>query len=243
MRLKEKFFLLTRGKQIALIVFAIHLLAIFASFGHHFVNRKIKPTRTIVVRNAKGRTLNAEVKKEVASKTEGKAKGKMQNAKPKEIEKKAPVAAAPKKKKGAAEAVVKRPDPEKSIQEKRALREIAESLENFRREAKPKRELVIPTKSQREEEPIVERGEEPTYSEFLVAFLQGTLDLPEFGEVKVKMEIDRFGKLVDCVVLEAKSKKNGEFLKERLPDLSFPALAEFGILDSTHVFTITFRNI
>ncbi len=85
--------------------------------------------------------------------------------------------------------------------------------------------------------------EELTYGAFLVGYLQNTLDLPERGDVKLKMEIDRFGRLIDCEVLETRSEKNAEFLKNRLPELSFPCLNDFDILETAQTFTITFRNV
>jgi hypothetical protein len=83
----------------------------------------------------------------------------------------------------------------------------------------------------------------PTYGEFLIAYLQSSLDLPEYGEVRAKIEIDRFGKLLHCEILEAKSTKNAEFLKNQLPDLTFPCLNDFDIMDFSQTFTITFRNV
>ena len=102
-------------------------------------------------------------------------------------------------------------------------------------------ELPLPAKIERKAE-VVQVNDDPTYGEYLIAYLQNALDLPEYGEVKAQLEIDRFGRLVDCQIVYTKSGKNAEFLKNQLPELTFPCLNDFGILDSTHIFTITFRN-
>ena len=108
--------------------------------------------------------------------------------------------------------------------------------------AKKRPALAIPAKIE-PKAPVIESNIDPNYGEFLIAFLQNSLDLPEYGEVKAKLEIDRFGKLVQCEILQAKSLKNAEFLKSQLPELLFPILSDFGIVDGTQTFTITFRNV
>ena len=73
-------------------------------------------------------------------------------------------------------------------------------------------------------------------NERIAAMLQETLQLPEFGEVKIFLSIDRFGRLQSLEVLESKSTKNAEFLKNRLPELLFPCLNEATSL------TVVFSN-
>lgn len=110
--------------------------------------------------------------------------------------------------------------------------------------AKPKSiDLPVPILKIKEDEPVHEIGQEtvqPSYGQTLIAYLQGSLDLPEFGEVKVDLEIDRNGHLVRFEILEEKSKKNAEFLKKRLPELVLPCFNDTS--NETAVFTITFKN-
>ncbi len=82
----------------------------------------------------------------------------------------------------------------------------------------------------------------PGYGETVSAILQSNLDLPEFGQVVVKIEINAIGSVTQCEILQAKSRKNGEFLKKRLRELVFPCFNEFGILENHLNFTITFHN-
>ncbi|MEN9654224.1 MAG: hypothetical protein RL235_336 [Chlamydiota bacterium] len=80
-----------------------------------------------------------------------------------------------------------------------------------------------------------------TYAEELIAFLQSHLDLPEYGDVTMRLTIDRWGSVQSCEVIASKSDKNSAFLKKRLPELSLPCLNGPGFHDAT--YTIVFRNL
>ena len=138
--------------------------------------------------------------------------------------------------------VVQRPSPKPDPKKARIQKEVAELKAAMKAEPQKKKpELQLPQIIQPKQAPPAVA--DPNYGEYLIAYLQNALDLPEYGDVKAKIEIDRFGQLVKCEILEAKNKKNAEFLKNRLPDLAFPCLNEFGIFDTTQSFTITFRNV
>jgi hypothetical protein len=93
--------------------------------------------------------------------------------------------------------------------------------------------------------PEIENSSEitPSYAENLIALLKTHLDLPEFGAVKIYLQINSSGSLIDCKILEEKSHKNSEFLKNRLHELTFPCFNDFGLSDSQLEFTIVFRNV
>lgn len=86
------------------------------------------------------------------------------------------------------------------------------------------------------------KEEPPSYAEELLAFLEQMLELPEPGKVKMRLKIDLQGSLVQADILEEKSKKNGIYLKNRLPELTFPCFnpASGGMLPQE--WTITFCN-
>ncbi len=215
MKLYNRFLILSRGKQIALAVCSVHLLAIFGLTCHHFISRQLRPPRQMVVRTHR---INEERSVPIVA-------AKQPVAENKQIPK--PVAKVSKQ----GPAAKKAP---------RVLKDIANSFEVLKSEAKHSRPALklptVPTSS-----PVVTSA--PTYGEFLITYLQSALDLPEYGEVRVKLEIDRFGRLIDCEILEAKSGKNGEFLKNQLPNLTFPCLNDFDIIEPSQTFTITFRNV
>lgn len=232
MKLFKHFLTFSRGKQIGIVVCMVHLLAIFGLVCHHFASRRMTPPRNMIVR-----TVSPIIEKKIQSAPAPKVTQQTTTAtapsKPKPVisAKKATVPAktAP---------VAKKSVP---VKDEKLLKEIAESLETFSTESKQtKLSLALPSKIK----PKAERIEEtPTYGEFLIGYLQTALDLPEYGEVRARLEIDRFGRLIDCEILEAKSHKNADFLKNQLPQLTFPCLNDFGIVDATQQFTITFRNV
>lgn len=220
MKWLEKFYLLSRGKQISLVVCLIHFVAILGLLTHHLASWRFKPARPMVVRTVIPHIEKAAPKTSVPKATV---------AKP--VEKPKPTVSKPAAKKVTSPVIVAQKAPEN-----RLLKEITESLETIRSESKSSRStLTIPSTIKKTE---IASDIDPTYGEFLIAYLQNALDLPEYGEVKAKIEIDRFGHLVNCEILKSKSVKNAEFLKNRLPELTFPCLN-----DGTQVFTITFRNV
>lgn len=233
MKLFNYFLTLSRGKQIGLVVCMVHLFAVFGLMCHHLVSRRLKPPKSMIVRTItppverKTQTTKAEstvpkIQQPVAA-TTPKPKPATPSKKP------APVKPAPIAKK------------EAPVKQERLLKEIAESLETLNTDSKKARTaLALPSKIAPKTE-VVE--DSPNYGEFLIGYLQTALDLPEYGEVRARLEIDRFGRLIDCEILEAKSLKNAEFLKNQLPQLTFPCLNDFGIVDATQQFTITFRNV
>lgn len=223
MKLLEKFLKFSRGKQITVAVFAFHFAAILALLGHHLASQRFRPVRPMVVRTLAAQAAPIAVASApiAIAKTPAPVKPK---AAPVPAVKKATVTAA----KPVVKAVAKK-DP--------VLQEIAESLQALSTEAaRPRTELKLPSKLPAKTE-IAPSKLDPTYGEALVAYLQNELDLPEYGEVRAKIEIDRFGSLVRCEILESKSAKNATFLKNRLPELTFPCLNE------DQSFTITFRNV
>jgi hypothetical protein len=203
--------------RIALGVCVAHLFILFTLIAHHRLSRTLRPMKPIAVR-----TIIPQVAVKPAAPV---------------------VAAAPKK--AAAPVVAAAPTKKKQVapKDEGLVKEIA-SHEAARKEAKgaPKKELPIPKKI--ESKPTETAAiAPPNYAEFLIGYLQEALILPERGDVRVKLVIDRFGKLLDCEILETKSAKNGEFLKNRLPELAFPCLNDFDIFEATQTFTIAFRNV
>lgn len=225
MKLFNRFLLLSRGKQIAIAVCLLHLFAIFMLFGHHLIT-KSKPIRPMIVKTHVERKVEQpKVEKPMV------AVAKPQAVAPKPVAKKAAPKPAP---------VAKKIAP--PVKQDPVLKEIAQSFEALSSQTKKSRPtLNLPSKIESKAQLAPES--DPSYGEYLITYLQNALDLPEYGDVRVKLEIDRFGRLIDCQVLEAKSVKNAEFLKNRLPDLSFACLNDYGIMDATETFTVTFRNV
>ncbi len=68
--------------------------------------------------------------------------------------------------------------------------------------------------------------EEKYYCDSITSLLQSSLQLPESGAVKIEIEIDKEGKVKKLIFLHSDSKKNRDYLQERLPFLSFPKPAK-----------------
>ncbi len=244
-KLLQKFLILTRAKQIALVVFALHFLTIFGLMVHHLATYQALPKRPISVRT---RPFLPSTQITASSPPQQTPAKPVASLKPKPPPKQTPKAT-PKPTVKSKPAVQNKPIP--SIVKKTKsdpdpiLQEIADNLEAITAKneiPQTKASLAIPSRVVKKAEVVEESSMDATYNEELIAFLQNALDLPEYGEVRVRLEIDRFGYLRDCSILDSKSRKNAEFLKSRLPELAFPSFNDFSIVEITQTFTITFRN-
>lgn len=81
-----------------------------------------------------------------------------------------------------------------------------------------------------------------TYNEFLVAYLQQQLHLPDFGEVKIEITLRQDGAIERFVVLKTENDKNRKYLEERLPSLRFPEFKGKGLSKNRQTFVLTFCN-
>lgn len=80
------------------------------------------------------------------------------------------------------------------------------------------------------------------YAQAVMQILSNELQLPEFGEVLIHIEISSTGKVLTVEILQTESTKNSAFLKNQLPELSFPCFNEFALHENKMEFTIAFRN-
>lgn len=80
---------------------------------------------------------------------------------------------------------------------------------------------------------------ESSYSEELVEILKESLHLPEYGEVKMQLKLNRDGSVLQVIVLKTESQKNKAYLQTELPRLKFPPL---NVKKKEVTFTLTFCN-
>lgn len=80
-----------------------------------------------------------------------------------------------------------------------------------------------------------------SYEQSLVGCLKESLDLPEFGEVKIELTLSINGDMMKLRVLESQSEKNKTYLEKNLKLMKFPP---FGGLssDKKRTFILTFCN-
>lgn len=78
--------------------------------------------------------------------------------------------------------------------------------------------------------------------EELMAHLHTALHLPEYGEVKLQLQLSEYGTVLSIKILTAASQKNREYLEKELPQLSFSSIALNKLSDKERTFIISFHN-
>jgi outer membrane biosynthesis protein TonB len=245
-------------KKIALFVTSVHLVILLllcfspvkkqAPIKKHIAVRTIQPktqTRSIAAspRPAKksGSSETAPAQKPTAAKPQS---VKQQAAPKKTAPKAAASKPAPVKSKPITQkkpAMVEKGKPKKTPKAPdKVLKEIDEALAKIDDKVypKPHAKLDVPQIKGTAPLPFPDFGEmEGTDEETLGSFLSSSLNLPEFGEVKIQLTIKKDGTVARLTVLQAESKKNKAYLEKHLPLLRFPL-----ILDKEKTFTLTFCN-
>lgn len=240
---------LSRFKQIGVCVLIAHAVVILMLSVNHVTSRRLKPRKPIAIRMALA--TSPEIKK--AKTTEKRSINKSEQkpppkAKSPAIEKKQEVKKlmAPKKTAAAPESKKKTaPVAEGASINNELLEQIASSLDAIASSSKvlPKAKFAVDLPSSIEVQNQVRASvANPGYGETISAILQSNLDLPEYGEVVAKIEIDASGFVTQCEIIETKSRKNADFIKKRLQELAFPCFNEFGLTETRINFTITFHN-
>ena len=225
--MKNWFYKLSRGKQIVVAVLLAHIGCLFFLSADYLLSWAPPKRRKVVVNMVT--IAPPKVQPFVTKKPTLKPPLKKPETKPETKQ-----VAKPEKKSAPTQAIAKAP-PSPPPETASLLKEIEASLETIASPASlpaQKTTLQIPM--------LTEIIREPTSTgfsdEIIAAFLQEVLTLPEFGDVRVSMTIDRSGRLKSLEVLVAKSEKNAAFLKNRLPELQYPCLNEEASL------TVLFSN-
>lgn len=85
---------------------------------------------------------------------------------------------------------------------------------------------------------VMERG----YRDELASRLKLMLKLPEYGVVKLKLTLNRQGKVTDVTIIQSDSAANKSHIKKALPPLTFPSFGDnFPGLDS-YTFQVTLNS-
>lgn len=85
---------------------------------------------------------------------------------------------------------------------------------------------------------VRERG----YSDELASRLKLTLKLPEYGVVRLKLTLNRLGKVIDVTILQSESGGNKTHIKKTLPGISFPSFGDNFIGHESYTFQITLKS-
>lgn len=84
--------------------------------------------------------------------------------------------------------------------------------------------------------------QEVTYYEELANRLKMLLRLPEYGEVKIKLTLDRTGGFKKVDVVSTKSDKNKKYIEKTLPTLKFPGFGKNFSGQEQYTFIIILSN-
>jgi len=84
--------------------------------------------------------------------------------------------------------------------------------------------------------------DEITYVHLLAAHLQEKLELPEEGEVKIRLSLKSDGSFLSLQVLKAESVQNLNYLKNTLPALIFPCFNDCSSSERQQIFILCFRS-
>jgi hypothetical protein len=132
------------------------------------------------------------------------------------------------------------------------LQELEESIAKIdekQEKIKTKKKLDTPTSVlslQIDRLEDTKRGEETSaeteYQHALIHFLEQTLRLPDYGEVKMQLTLTVDGKVASLKVLLAESEKNKKYLEKNLPLMQFPSLMHSFSGDKERTFVLTFCN-
>ena len=80
------------------------------------------------------------------------------------------------------------------------------------------------------------------YPNQMISYLHQSLNLPEFGEVKIQLTLRQDGSVAKLVVLNTESEKNKRYLEESLPRLRLPSFNGSFTKKPEHTFVLTFCN-
>lgn len=83
---------------------------------------------------------------------------------------------------------------------------------------------------------------EAAYQDRLAAFLQNTLTLPERGDVKLSLTVNRSGGVKEVTVKSAASERNQKYVEETVPSLLLPPFEKNFKGESTHTFSVTLTS-
>lgn len=80
------------------------------------------------------------------------------------------------------------------------------------------------------------------YREELAGRLRLSLRLPEYGAVKIKLTLERNGKVAKLTVVSAESQANKKYIEKVVPTLTFPSFRDNFSKLSQYTFQITLNN-
>ena len=125
------------------------------------------------------------------------------------------------------------------------LDELDKSIENMAKPSKskaPRGKAHMPSLEIEQGGPISAPSQDLQYQEILAAFFHEQLQLPEFGEVTIKVTVHKDGTIKTATVTRSESSKNRKYLEEQLPRLHLPRPTSSTFFEDQQTFLITFSH-
>lgn len=85
-------------------------------------------------------------------------------------------------------------------------------------------------------------AKEVSYSSEVASRLKKALRLPDYGAVKIKLTLERTGKVVKVETIQSESNKNKAYVESKVPGLLFPPFGQRFKDAEQNTFVITFQN-
>lgn len=85
-------------------------------------------------------------------------------------------------------------------------------------------------------------SQERSYHQELISRLKLQLKLPDYGDVKVKLTLERSGRVVKVAVVNAESAKNREYIEKKLPSMTYPSFGTNFPDHSQYTFVLILGN-
>ncbi len=83
---------------------------------------------------------------------------------------------------------------------------------------------------------------ERSYRDELAGRLKLLLKLPEHGEVKIKLTLERSGKVTKIAVVSSQSAANRSYIEKKVPTLTFPSFGDNFVGQSNYTFLVSLSN-
>lgn len=113
------------------------------------------------------------------------------------------------------------PSPPRAKLSQSLLKEIEETLSKIEQK-NPASPIAAPKHSPLNLEIDASDNDTASFAETLIFFLQDALTLPEYGEVKIQLDLREDGSVDKLTVLSSHSRANKRYLEEHLPQLKLP---------------------
>lgn len=80
------------------------------------------------------------------------------------------------------------------------------------------------------------------YEEELAIYLKHRLQLPDMGDVKIRLTLSDVGKVLTVSIISSSSEKNRELVEKKVPSITFPPFDERMKGEKKHTFSVTLKT-